>query len=808
MEDGSIDFTLNINKLKHRTGGKLVSRAYAKKTTARRKGTDLEKTLEYERSLAMWADLAKAPEGLLTFRFQEESDTVFDFGGGRAHTNSRKKFDASRQHKPTGYKEEALAEEYDYAIELIGIPEYFGISKDTGVEETPAAHEDIVEEYAAEPEEPEEEFIPGPPAYTFEEYEEEEKSFGRGETEWRRVQRKRWEEGHTGKSGVRLTGIHYFYLTQIWIKDGTGRMIRPIWRDVDSMIFEAYEECLRLGKDLAIFKRREVGLSSIFGAAIPIWTTIMFPGSTSLMTSADKARVVDMYDEKFMCSLNALDEWIRPKQKKSDNKEGVAVFEVKDEMLRASKDMSKMRCRQTSQDRKDSTNLEGSRAKYAFIDELFLHPYAEDVRGSVESCLMSGFDKIGICVFGGSAGHISRAGIRQAEQTWADRENGSVTCIFIPGTLGILAAPVLDDDGKPTGEKISFCVNGHSDTKAAKRWIMQKRAQLAQLKNKTHLASFIKRYPISIEEVFGASELGALPPEIKEMVVERNRELMNNPVTVKRKKVVPLSMENYRMEDDRDGAWVVYEDPIPGEKYIMGSDPIPMIDIDKIDVISPDDTSLSLFGCCIKRLSTNTYVAVYQRRNLNPDTVFTDVFGAQMIYNGCKNMLERNRSDMLIDRYRAHGKWDYLADQPTFWTKKAYKVQAKKGWYKGTDNTEIAYGKFFDYLRDNMDRIMFKEEIIDKLPVFILENTDVLDAMVSCELYHEQIRRTSATSQATLAGRIKYREMPYTTHEGGRRVTRYRKVPVFSNSQDEADYHERMRYSAVTLSGSGAVGRV
>lgn len=752
-----------------------------------------------------WIKLNAGPRSILSWSWEEPCEKVFDFKGRLAHNNTTRTKEGMAYHiVDDDAKQEALSDRYDYAISFLGTGATASgrqvLAKRelseaiVGKSDTPI--QDILETI----EEESTPFVPGPPAYSYEEYEAELGAWGKTEMEWRKLQRKRWNDGFTGKSGIRLTGIHYFYLTQVKIKKGNGLMDRPIWRDVDSVIFEAYEECMKYGQDLAIFKRREVGLSSIFGAAIPLWILIMNPGSTAMMTSADKPRVVEMYEQKFMCSFNELEDWIRPKIKKSDNKDGVASFEVKDENFITSKNLSQLRCRQTSQDRKDATNLEGSRAMYFFIDELFLHPYAEDVRGSAESCLVDGFTRLGICVFGGSAGHISRAGMRQAQQTWSDRESGSVKCIFIPGTLGIMSAPVIGDDGKPTGENVSFCVNGHSDTEGAKKWILAKRAQLATLKNKTHLASFTKRYPLTIEEVFGSSEMGALPPEIKQMVVERKKEMMNTPVKTVRCKVVPLTMETYRLEEDKEGPWVVFEKPVPGERYIMGSDPIPTVDTDKIDVISPDDTELSLFGCAIKRVSTETYVAVYQRRILNPDILFQDIFGAQMLYNGAKNMFERNRSDLLIDRYRANGKWDYLADQPTFWTKKAYKAAAKKGWYKGNDNTEIAYGKFFDYLSHHMDKIMFEHEVIDMLPKFILENTDVLDAIVSCELYHEQIRRTSATSQAALAGRMQYREVPYTTIERGRRVVRYRKVPVFQNKEDEADYHARMSMTPIGVS--------
>ena len=724
-------------------------------------------------------EIGCSPRGVVMYEFEKEGEGYFNFMGGVAHPNGKANFEIVDKEAVRKYfYDEKHKNDYvaDQQIDRTEdqVEEY--------VEQAP------VVEHETEQEEAEEEFVAGPPAYTYDEYEAEHKAFRKSDIEWKKLQRKRWVDGFTPKSGIRLTGIHYFYLTQIKIKSADGKMIRPLWRDVDSLIFETYEMCLKKGKDLAIFKRREVGLSSIFGGAIPLWTAIVFQGSVSLMTSADKGRVVDMFDQKFMASYNALEDWIRPKTKKTEGKDGKIAFEVKDDDLMPSKELSMLQCRQTSQDRKDATNLEGARAKYAFIDELFLHPYAEDVRGSIESCLMEGLSRSGICVFGGSAGHISRSGSKQAEQTWADKDKGDVECLFISGELGIMKAPIEKEDGST--EIVSFCVNGHSNVKAARNWIIARRKKLAEMKNKTHLASFIKRYPLSIDEVFGSSELGALPPDIKEMQEERKKFVMNNPPVIEYCKVVKLSEDRYEFVNDKGGAWKIFEMPIAGERYIMGTDPIPMVEGDKVDVISPDDTSLSLFGMAIKRVSTDTYVAVYQRRILHPDTVFDDMYGAQVMYNGAKNMIERNRADVFIDMYRTREKWDFLADQPTFWGAKAYKRTAKKGWYKGTDNTEIAYNTFFEYFRRSMDKVWF-EEIIDSLPSFVIQNTDILDAIVSCEIYHEQIRRSSESSRAVLAGNIRYREVPYTTVESGRRVVRYRKIPVFANDAQREAY-ERM----------------
>ena len=45
---------------------------------------------------------------------------------------------------------------------------------------------------------------------------------------WWGNEREYWIDGRDG-----LTGIHYFALTQCFVKDARGFRKRPIWRDVD-----------------------------------------------------------------------------------------------------------------------------------------------------------------------------------------------------------------------------------------------------------------------------------------------------------------------------------------------------------------------------------------------------------------------------------------------------------------------------------------------------------------------------------------------------------------------------------------------
>jgi len=65
---------------------------------------------------------------------------------------------------------------------------------------------------------------------------------------WRSEQRRRWEHGWAD-----LVGIHYFYLTQMKIKNAEGNMIRPYWRDGDELVLREFMDCIENEQDFYVF---------------------------------------------------------------------------------------------------------------------------------------------------------------------------------------------------------------------------------------------------------------------------------------------------------------------------------------------------------------------------------------------------------------------------------------------------------------------------------------------------------------------------------------------------------------------------
>ena len=617
------------------------------------------------------------------------------------------------------------------------------------------------------------------PKYTYETYEREQAAWmktDRGESAWRTEQRRRWKDGFAD-----LTGIHYFYLTQMKIKDAEGNLIRPMWRDIDEIALNEFLLCLADEIDLYVLKRREVGLSTIFGGLIPIYMAIMYPGSTSLMTSADLTRVTDLISEKFIAQHGALEDWVQPKRTSYDKSKGHVTLAEIDEDGKQTGNEARVICRQTSQDRKDVTNLEGARAKYAFLDELFLHPFPEEVRGSVESCLMTGMKRAGIMVAGGSANSISRLGLKEARNIQKSAQSGHVRMLFLSGAYGIREATIRDAKGKKISTE-NFCVNGWSDIPRATAYIMWQRAILDMNPNKTNLLSFIKRYPLTDAEVLRSDEAGIIPKDVADRIPEQETEIENNPRNLRFIRIINandvMSFENVqgntggKVEFEPNGKWFISEPPIAGEKYIMGSDCIGIMG-KKSELKSgqSNEEDRSFHASVIKRVSTNTYVGIYMVRTSDIDKIYEDLVLGQRLYNNCQNMIERNSAGNLYDRYKTDGNLNGLAYQPVWLGSKGFKKNTVRGIYKDA-NAERLYSTMFDYFREHMGNVDFGI-ILEQLRNFGLENTDIMDAIVMCEAFHRGLSMSDgARAKAVMAAQSRQKMYPVVKYDanGVRRI--------------------------------------
>lgn len=602
-------------------------------------------------------------------------------------------------------------------------------------------------------------------------------------------EQERWHEGYKKRGQETMDGLLYFYLTQITLVTPQGKFIKPRWRDVEEFVNFEYQEASRLYLDFCMFKRRRAGLSSFFGAGVPIFKFFTLPGSTSLMTSADRGRTSMLYNEKLTPAWNNLHPDIKPR--KVTKSRGAMELEVamrdlvmyerqkefgkRGEMEEAfgpeGLSVSACRCRQTSDRVEDTANFEGQAAVHMFIDELFLHPYAGKVVASNQATMMDELVKIGPIVMGGSAGVVSAAGIKEAQRLWSG--NGkTVRSMFIPGWMGIDRAPEFGKDGQPTGKFLNFCENGYSDEKRATEWILQRRAFLEKYGSEEAQIGWMKSYPLHIDEVFEFNSLGAIPEDIAPRVSKHKIRLTNEPPPVGRYRLYDRHGEVV-MEGDPKGDWLILEPPVPEKTYGMGTDPIPMVDTSAMDTATALDTGArsvnsSMIGC----LETDMPVALYNKRVNNPSIILNDLVLGQRLFHGrdgCKNMIERNRGGELIREYDLKGLGDMLALQPIVFGPLNMDKRRLRGYNKNHATTDTIYRIFFDALRRGVENISFID-LIEQIPLFLVENTDMVDAYISLMILFEDIRMRNKRKTASI--QHEYVDEIYSTFVEGKGVVR------------------------------------
>lgn len=545
---------------------------------------------------------------------------------------------------------------------------------------------------------------------------------------------KEMEYWRTGRNGI--SGMHYAYMTIGSLKVIEGNVIKARWRDWDETVINLGIEARKKGQHEIIVKRREYGLSSLYGGFCPIFTSLINHGSVSLLTSADKPRVEGLFNDKTLEMYYGLDDHIRPNRISKRQGGYLHMGQVNKATGKPGGINSQIICRETADSDNNAKAFESYRAMYIFLDELFRHDRADMVLKSSIACMSKGLSTIGHLVMGGSCGEMTAKGAEVGERLWNDAAALNMQTIFIPGYACIEEADELDSDGRPTGKKLNFCVNGHSDEKAATDWILKTRERLAKAKDKSYLDTFVVQYPLTSEEVFDSNKRGTLSDNIYNKLKESKRK-KNEGTFVEG--VYDLFRENGKViarPNSKTGKFYIASPPNDHGEYIAGGDPIPFgtAQIDKG----------SDFSGIIKDRINEKYVAHYTERNLNSDEVINNMIMLQELYrspkfpDGALMNYEMNRGAVVLEKYKQFGKLHLLSDRLVHLGIAYESKHALKGWYNNDKTGQRANNYMIEYLERFADNIPI-ERLVEELFKWPNGNLDLVDAMLSCELLDKEL---------------------------------------------------------------------
>jgi hypothetical protein len=235
---------------------------------------------------------------------------------------------------------------------------------------------------------------------------------------------------------------------------------------------------------------------------------------------------------------------------------------------------------------------------------------------------------------------------------------------------------------------------------------------------------------LDINEVFSSTSHGALPVDVIHKLNQQERIILSEPPPIEKCMIYRDVAGELQVKPDKQGKFTLLERYNPNHKYIAGMDPIPFISSKLGD---GSDNCIA-----IKNLDTNMYVAFYKERAADPDLIMSNNINLQDYFGGAKAMIEINRGGVILDTYRTNNRQDLLAPSPRNLGKTFFSKERPYGWYKNDHTAERANAYLIDYLRKNFESV-FLIEMIEEAKVYITENTDLLDAVVGCEIYHKDL---------------------------------------------------------------------
>lgn len=385
------------------------------------------------------------------------------------------------------------------------------------------------------------------------------------------TQKQIWAEGYF-RDGVKvLSGKHYFYMQEIWLKTGRGDFIRPYWKDSDDLVFNTIDKCIdgEIKKDLFILKRREIGLTSMIAAGLAFWFARQFPGSTLNLTSADKKRFVRMYSDKIHVAYSRMSPYIMNCVPKNINHSKNDVY-LKVGMKKRLEDGTEedrdteFNLIETSQSDDSVANFSSSRTPFMFVDEIFLHPRINKLLRSAQATMMDGAEKFGFFIGGGTCEEsVTQEELKQFHTLWEEAEKKGIEKLFLPAWLGLK----------------QFSVNGWSDEKKGTEWVLEQLAIKEQSSDLNDVIAWKKNYPLSTDDVWKIAEGdGAFEKDVMELLDFTHTQLIESGKNVELPvKLMPSADEIISVPDTKkrgkdDGGFWMIEPPQESQEYYIAID--------------------------------------------------------------------------------------------------------------------------------------------------------------------------------------------------------------------------------------------
>jgi len=541
--------------------------------------------------------------------------------------------------------------------------------------------------------------------------------------DWWREQRRRCLEGYE-VGGVKITGIHYFYLNFWKIRaqvKGTGRkqLIHPRFLDIDHELFWHWEQAKQQQKDLLLLKRRQVGATDKF-SVIGGHEFSFFPDSYVQIVCSHDKYATNMF-KRVRWGLDAMagTEFY----KKREGAESDTSSSMKAQFIE-NIDGRKVVSGFMSHIEKfvsdgDAQALVGAAPSVVIFDEIGLFPGFLSVKEYIVPGMTNEGQRTGNCLLVGTGGEANE-GIRElslafynpdrydllaVERDYDDEvvalegAKSAKTCLFIPGWK----YNVIDDNG-----------NSLKDESIAKVLSERKRRE----QDEKRFLEYVTQYPLTPEEAL-------LTPAGSRFNVKKLRDQL---IIIRKGGGFPIQRGELEWNKDKTGVdWVpdhlgryrIVEHPMINQAtqkpyndlYVAGTD---SYDKDKTASKYGSFGACSVFKRFLNASSTSNMFAasLYER----PDTAseFYEDTAKLCVYYGSMNLVEYSNL-LILEWYRQNGFEYMLKERPEV----AYAAIMRSGMENkyGVDPATKPYWiqSLADYINTNADKLW---------------DTDLLEALI------------------------------------------------------------------------------
>ena len=555
-------------------------------------------------------------------------------------------------------------------------------------------------------------------------------------------EQKRYDNGYMG-----MDGDYYMYLTQFKLRHrASGLTAFPddmeAYREI---VFPWLKEVERTNADAMWITQRGAGKSTVMTGYLPMKTVIKFPGSKTIMTSESVDTTRGNFSEKLKVAYEGMHPLFRPslidgqfpneKNDKQYVKFGVRGGRNKNDGGSGSIIQSV----ETAHTPKSPTKLEGQGAKTVIIDELFKHPYVEDVRSKGYPLVRQFSKKVGSIYYVGSLSDATAKGLKNAIDLWTNAKTHGIMPLFVDATWFNAEIDAYDNDGYRILNK-SVNVqrkDGTIDRVKAREEFLKIRRILEKLPNKKPFMEFMLMYPLEINELLDVMTDTWLNDEDivmckdQKKIVETastafNYEKVDRPAILYPNSEGSVTVD-YSIKRDH-AKYFIYEMPHIDRHYGIGIDTIPG---------NSENINGSDHVAVVKCFETDQYVAYYAERSNDMMRIAKCTMNLQKLYNNAVALVERNSIGALKLAYEQEGTIKMLANCPRRFRPKGGQVE--RGLNKDKNTPELRQ-LLRSYVGNNIFKInllRFFNEMLD----FPFENTDLMDAMAMAEALHEDYRR-------------------------------------------------------------------